>query len=118
MTPGQTDSAASGCNVQAYPRVDLHRNAAKRANPRFCPLYRHCGAWHDAMPGLLAKKGKTVFFLFCGKQAKINALIFLFYCVSSILSVKGWGLPAVLAWHDAMLFYCGQVTGAGLNTAS
>jgi hypothetical protein len=78
MTPGQTDSAASGCNVQAYPRVDLHRNAAKRANPRFCPLYRHCGAWHDAMPGLLAKKEKMVFFLLCGKQAKINALIFLF----------------------------------------
>jgi hypothetical protein len=69
-------------------------------------------------PDCWQKREKTVFFLFCGKQAKINALIFLFYCVSSILSVKGWGLPAVLAWHDAMLFYCGQVTGAGLNTAS
>jgi hypothetical protein len=53
----------------------------------------------------------------CWQKRKKRFFSF-FYCVSSILSVKGWGLPAVLAWHDAMPFYCGQVTGAGLNTAS
>ncbi|MBK4716085.1 MULTISPECIES: hypothetical protein [Tenebrionibacter/Tenebrionicola group] len=44
------------------------------------------------------KEGKTGFFLLCGKQAKINALILLiFYCVSSILSASGWGLSAASA---------------------
>jgi hypothetical protein len=33
---------------------------------------------------LLAKKEKTVFFLLCGKQAKINALIFLIFLLNFI----------------------------------
>ncbi|MBK4716010.1 hypothetical protein JJB97_11885 [Enterobacterales bacterium BIT-L3] len=49
---------------------------------------------------LLTKKEKTGFFLLCGKQAKINVLIFrIFSCVSSILSATGWGLSAVSAAH-------------------
>jgi hypothetical protein len=41
----------------------------------------HTKRAHTAPVGLLAKKEKTEFFLLCGKQAKINALIFLiFYC--------------------------------------
>jgi hypothetical protein len=38
----------------------------------------------------LTKKEKTIFFFVCGKQVKVNPLIFLvFYCVSSILSATG-----------------------------
>ncbi|MBV4412005.1 hypothetical protein J0B02_04020 [Enterobacteriaceae bacterium YMB-R22] len=59
----------------------------------------------------MTKKEKTGFFLLCGKQAKINALIFLiFYCTSSFLSATGWGLPAVSAnlLFAGWLFYFGQ----------
>jgi hypothetical protein len=61
----------------------------------------------------LTKKEKTGFFLLCGKQAKINALIFLiFYCTSTILSAAGWGLPAVSAkskWK-IMAFHLPQIS--------
>jgi hypothetical protein len=56
---------------------------------------------------LLTKKEKTVFFLLCGKQAKIDALIFLiFYCVSSILSATGWGLSAVSGQNYVLPSLC------------